>query len=104
MYRLTIQVVRGLGIEGEFDLILGGDSAEDKKPDPGMLNSVMEQLRIAPDRAVIIGDADIDVEAGKRAGVLTCGVTYGLTAKETVAAAGPDFLIDRLSQVTEIFC
>ena len=26
----------------------------------------------------MIGDGDTDVEAGKRAGVVTCGVTYGL--------------------------
>jgi len=104
MQRLTLKVVRGLGIAGEFDLIVGADPNTQKKPQPEMLNSVVEQLQIEPARALMIGDGEIDVQAGKSAGVLTCGVTYGLTAKETVAAAGPDFLIDHLSKLTDIFC
>ena len=76
--RLTVEVVRGLGIAEEFDAILGGDSAAQKKPHPALLNHVLAQFDIAPNRALMIGDGDTDIEAGKRAGVVTCGVTYGL--------------------------
>lgn len=104
MYRLTIEVVRGLGIADEFDIILGGDSATEKKPHPALIQHVVEQFQIAPQRAVMIGDGDIDIEAGKRAGVITCGVTYGLCSREAVAAAQPDVLIDNLSTLHEYFC
>ncbi|MBM4263741.1 MAG: HAD-IA family hydrolase [Deltaproteobacteria bacterium] len=104
MYRLTIEVVRGLGIAEEFDLILGGDSVAEKKPHPALINHAVERFHIAPQRAVMIGDGEIDVEAGRRAGVITCGVTYGLCAREAVAAAQPDFLIDDLSTLYEYFC
>jgi phosphoglycolate phosphatase len=104
MYYLTIEVVRGLGIAGEFDVILGGDSAAHKKPHPALINHVVERFNVAPSRAVIIGDGDIDVEAGKRAGVLTCGVTYGLGRKEAVTAARPDRLIDNLATLHDLFC
>jgi phosphoglycolate phosphatase-like HAD superfamily hydrolase len=52
----------------------------------------------------MIGDGSIDVEAGKLAGVLTCGVTYGLGEKADVIAAGPDYLIDDLSEVRRYVC
>jgi phosphoglycolate phosphatase len=104
MQRLTLEVVRGLGLANEFDLIVGADPNTQKKPHPEMLNSVVEQFHIAPVRALMIGDGEIDVQAGKSAGVHTCGVTYGFTLKETVAAARPDFLIDNLSKLTDIFC
>ena len=102
--RLTVEVVRGLGIAGEFDAILGGDSAAQKKPHPALLNHVLEQFDISPNRAVMIGDGDIDIEAGKRAGVLTCGVTYGLGDKQALAAASPDFLVDDLASLRDFFC
>ena len=54
--------------------------------------------------AVIVGDGDTDIEAGKRAGVMTCGVTYGLGDKSDLIAAAPDLLIDDLTELYDHFC
>ncbi|MBI4490846.1 MAG: HAD-IA family hydrolase [Deltaproteobacteria bacterium] len=104
LHRLTVSVLRGLGIETCFDAILGGDSVAQKKPDPEALNQVLTAFGISPVMALMVGDGDTDIEAGKRAGVLTCGVTYGLGKREEVIATEPDLLIDNLSQLTEYFC
>lgn len=104
LYRLTLSVLRGLGIEPCFDAILGGDSVPEKKPDPGPLNQVLATFDVRPVKALMVGDGGTDVEAGKRAGVVTCGVTYGLGQPEELIAAKPDFLIDDLRQLTEYFC
>jgi len=103
MHRLTLEVVRGLGLEREFDAVLGGDSAAEKKPHPALINGALNRFHIAAPQALMVGDGDTDVEAGKRAGVLTCGVTYGLGNKEDLRAAGPDFLIDDLSELPRYF-
>jgi phosphoglycolate phosphatase len=95
--RLTVAVVRGLGLEKEFDMILGGDSAAQKKP-------VLRRFDVPASGAVMVGDGDTDVEAGKRAGVITCGVTFGLGDKDELIAARPDLLIDDLRQLAENFC
>lgn len=102
--RLTIAVVRGLGVESEFDAILGGDSAAEKKPHPALLMSVLQRFEIPAANALMISDGDTDIEAGKRAGVITCGVTYGLGNKDDLIAAQPDFLIDDLSELGKYFC
>jgi len=104
LYRLTLSVLRGLGIELCFDAILGGDSVPEKKPDPGPLNQVLATFDVRPVKALMVGDGGTDVEAGKRAGVVTCGVTYGLGKSAELIAAKPDFLIDDLRQLTEYFC
>jgi len=104
IHRLTLAVVRGLGVEKEFDMILGGDSGAEKKPHPELLNAVLKRFDVPAAAAVMVGDGDTDVEAGKRAGVITCGVTFGLGAKADLIAAGPDFLIDDLRQLEENFC
>ncbi len=104
MQRLTVAVLRGLGVDDQFDAILGGDSASEKKPHPALLQEVLLRFRIPPAKALMVGDGDTDVEAGKRAGVITCGVTYGLSRKEDITAARPDFLIDELGQLKLYFC
>jgi len=102
--RLTMSILRGLAIRDCFDVILGGDSIAKKKPDPEPLNQVLSQFDISPRRALMVGDSAADIEAGKQAGVYTCGVTYGLCKKGEIVAAKPDFLIDDLYQLTEHFC
>ncbi len=103
MHRLTVAVVQGLGVAAQFDAILGGDSVADKKPHPAMLQSVLEQFGISPANALIVGDGDTDIEAGKRAGVLTCGVTYGLGNPVALRAAGPDMVIDSIAELADYF-
>jgi 2-phosphoglycolate phosphatase len=98
--RFTVAVLRGLGVEDCFDLILGGDSVSRKKPDPEPLRYVLTQLAVPAERAVIVGDGYVDIEAGKCAGVFTCGVTYGMGRKQDLLAAGPSFMIDRIVDLT----
>ena len=100
---LTVSVLKGLGIRDCFDAILGGDSIVNKKPDPEPLNRVLSRFEIRPEKALMVGDSGTDVEAGKRAGVYTCGVTYGLGKREELIRAGPDILIDDIEQLTEHF-
>ena len=104
MHRLTVAVLRGLGVEKQFDAILGGDSAAEKKPHPALIHDALDRFGILPTDAVIVGDGDTDVEAGRRAGVITCGVTYGLGNKEGLIAAQPDVLIDALAELSGYFC
>jgi len=103
VHRLTVAVLRGLGVETEFDAILGGDSALEKKPHPALLNDVLRQFDVPRGRAIIVGDGDTDMEAGKRAGIITCGVTYGLGDRDKLLAAQPDFIIDNLRELLNYF-
>jgi HAD superfamily hydrolase (TIGR01549 family) len=102
--RLTEAVVRGLGVADEFDAILGGDSAAEKKPHPALLQLALGKFHVPAASALMVGDGDTDIEAGKRAGVVTCGVTYGLGNQEDLRAAKPDLLIDRIGALPDYFC
>ena len=104
MQRLSVAIIRGLGVGNQFDAVLGGGSVVDKKPHPALLNEVLQRFQVLPRRALMIGDGNTDVEAGKRAGVVTCGVTYGLGDKESLAAAQPDYVIEDLAQLSNYFC
>ena len=52
--------------------------------------------------ALVVGDTAYDIEMGKRAGVRTCGVTYGNGTRAELARAGADFLIDDFGELLDI--
>lgn len=97
----SVAVLRGLGVESHFDAIVGGDCGLEKKPDPGSIRHVLEKLGIKADKALMIGDGEPDIEAGKAAGVHTCAVTYGLCRADELLAAGPDFAVADLQQLPD---
>ncbi|MGH7886565.1 MAG: HAD family hydrolase, partial [Candidatus Binatia bacterium] len=58
MHRLTLAVVRGLGVAGELDAILGGDSAAENKPHQALLHWALEKFQIPAKSAVMFGDGE----------------------------------------------
>lgn len=103
IYRLALKLLQGLGIESCFDAVFGGDSAADKKPHPALLNAALTKFGLPATGALMVGDGDIDIEAGKRAGVMTCGVTYGLGDKNDLIAAHPDVIINQPIELADYF-
>lgn len=87
------------GIERYFLKILGGDDENYRKPNPLPLINLIKEFNAAKEKTIIVGDSPLDVESGRAAGILTCGVTYGIGRKEEVTAARPDFIIDDIGKL-----
>jgi len=86
-----------------FDSVLGGDSLSERKPNPMGLQLLMTNLNCPVKEVLMIGDSAIDIETGKHAGVITCGVTYGLGDPISLYNSKPDYLIDNLSNLKSLF-
>ena len=93
---LALPLLKGLGIARRFRAVLGGDSLALAKPAPDPIWKLLEDFGVAADRALIVGDSDVDVQAGRAAGIHTCAGTYGYGRLADLRAARPDFLIRRL--------
>jgi 2-phosphoglycolate phosphatase len=100
---LIEKILKALNFLQHFDSILGGDSLEVQKPDPKGLQLLISKLNCPAKQVLMIGDSSIDIETGKQAGVLTCGVTYGLGDPDSLRDAKPDYLIDNLSHLKLLF-
>jgi phosphoglycolate phosphatase len=72
--------VYGPELDGQFD---------DKRE---LIAHLLEHERVAADRAVMIGDRDTDVAAGRANGVRTIGVLWGYGSAAELRAAGADAL------------
>ncbi len=96
---LTYRIVEVLGVKQYFDMVVGPESVKKMKPDPEGIFQVLEQFKIPAQQAIMVGDSHVDVEAGKNAGTVTCGVTYGLGDREELINSSPDILINDMGEL-----
>jgi len=99
--KTAMQLVAKLGWEKdrEYDDIVTASDVPKTRPFPDMIFMAMELMGIDDASTVAkIGDSSIDVEEGKNAACgLTAGITTGAHTRQQLAAADPDYIIDRLS-------
>lgn len=82
-----------LGYDRMFCAIVGGDTCPERKPDPLPLKYVIEKQGVFPGRVLMVGDSEVDVEAGVRAGVRVCGVLWGFGDPAGNPEFTPDWLV-----------
>jgi phosphoglycolate phosphatase len=101
--RFTLKIVRGLGIDGRFVEIIGEDTTPFKKPDPRLLELVMEKWGATKERTVVIGDGINDVLLGRNAGALSCAFLNGITERGQLLALDPDMTCEALAELKTMF-
>ena len=102
--RFTRLILDHFDIGDCFDCIVGGDTVAARKPDPEPVLAALRTLEAPPADAVMIGDSENDVKAGRAAGARTCAVAYGFRTAEQLRVTEPDVLIDRFDQLKDSFC
>jgi len=110
-YRLTIvtnkpfafvePILKGLGLEGLFEFILGGDSLKEKKPDPMPLLHVCKTLDVNVKECVMVGDSKNDILAANACNMQSVGVTYGYNYGEDIGIYSPDIIINDFAELLE---
>ncbi len=89
-----------LGIQDKFDVVVTPQDVTTPKPDPEGLLLVSKKLKLPPASLAIVGDTEIDILAGKKAGVaMTVGVTHGFGSRKSITAAGADKIIDHFDDL-----
>lgn len=73
---------------GQFDMAVGQREGIRSKPAPDSVYAVLRRLAIDPDRAVFIGDSDVDVETAQNAGLPCWAVDWGYRDRAVLEAAG----------------
>ena len=64
-----------LGLDGVFDAWVSAEEVAHGKPAPDVFLRAAEKLGVPPARSVVVEDAPAGVEAGRRGGMRTIGIT-----------------------------
>jgi phosphoglycolate phosphatase len=99
----TEAILKGLHLDGAFRKVIGGDTAPARKPDPDHLALCLAGLDVVMEEVVVVGDSPNDINAARALGAISVGCTFGLVAPGTVKSAHPDFTIDRMDQLADLF-
>lgn len=99
----TDPILAGLHLAGAFRKVVCGDETPARKPDPVHLQVCLVGLDLDPESVVVIGDSPNDVEAARAFGAVSVACTFGLVAPGLLKSSGPDFTIDSMAQLADLF-
>jgi phosphoglycolate phosphatase len=83
--RVSMRILKELGLAKYFRAVYGGNSFETKKPDPLGARTILREFGAAPAEAVLIGDSEVDVQTARNAGTLAAAVNYGFGTHDRAA-------------------
>jgi phosphoglycolate phosphatase len=95
----TRAVLEKFGLLPYFHHIQGTDGFP-SKPAPDVIFRALEGLAGDPAETLMVGDSASDMEAGRRAGIRICAVTYGYGKREDLARFAPDYWVDDLRELS----
>lgn len=84
----AVKHLEWMNIRDYFEHIIGDDQVKHGKPHPEMVGEACARLGLVPSQTVMIGDANGDMQMGKRGGVaLTVGIASGPEARDALRDA-----------------
>mgnify|MGYP000961868770 CR=1 FL=1 len=90
------RLLREHRLDTYFADILGHEDGYPRKPDPAVFIAMVQKHQLKPEETLAIGDREIDILAGKAAGLQTC--LFG----SAEGGATPDLVITDFMQLHEI--
>ncbi|MBE7065886.1 MAG: HAD family hydrolase [Ruminococcaceae bacterium] len=101
--RVSERSLELLGIREFFDVVMCPENTPKMKPAPDGLLISMFMTGFLPENTVMVGDSASDIEAGKAAGVKTCGVLYGIGNTEKLLAADADVYVNSPAEILSVW-
>lgn len=88
--------------DGVFDFAVGEREGIRKKPAPDSVNEVLKTLGCSRDRAVYIGDSDVDIQTAANAQMDHIIVEWGFRDVPFLIAKGAKVLVEKPEEILEI--
>ncbi len=100
-YRISEAIVEGLGLKPHFHRVYGGNSFAEKKPHRIGIETLLKELDVPREQAMMIGDSAVDVRTARNAGVTATGVSFGFQP-DSFHEHPPDHLIDHMPELLQL--
>ena len=100
--RATVRVLKGLELDRFFTVVIGGDSAHGRKPDPAGLLHIAQTCGVSAAETLLVGDSPVDLETARNAGTQICLVRYGFGFR-SVQLSSTEIAIDSMRELPNLF-
>lgn len=95
-------LIRHLGLKKYFNYVLCADKLKSGKPNPMIINKILDKFKLKPKQAIYVGDMVVDLLTGRRAKMKTVIVTTGSSSRKEIEAENPDLMISDIGQLLKI--
>jgi phosphoglycolate phosphatase len=95
----SLALIEALGLTKHFTAIAGQDTFPFRKPDPRHLFKTIELAGGDPERALMVGDSQTDIDTAKAAGIPVVAVDFGYTDRH-VREFEPSAIISHFDELT----
>ncbi|MEC9484667.1 MAG: HAD-IA family hydrolase [Candidatus Izemoplasma sp.] len=89
------------GLSDYFDLFIGWDDVPNPKPHEDAVNTVLVALNNVK-QAIMIGDNQGDILAGKNAGIYSAGVAWSFKGSAHLMLVDPDYMLKDMPDIFRI--
>ncbi len=89
------------GLDKLFDEFVGLDDVKNPKPHPDAINEVLKRFPTCVG-AIMIGDNQGDILAGKNAGIYSAGVAWSLKGTNHLLEVSPDFILEDMDDIFRV--
>lgn len=98
-----VQALCELHFKGLFDVAIGEKDGIDRKPAPDMVYAALDVLGVSKDRAVYVGDSEVDITTAKNSGLDMIAVGWGFRGEEFLLSRGAERVYTSPAEVGETF-
>ncbi len=95
------KAIQGTGLSGFFDSTRTADQTA-SKPQPDMLDEIIEEIGVRKERTVMIGDSIHDIEMANNASIASIAVTSGANTYEQLQKFNPLITLPQTIQILDI--
>ncbi|MEW5899490.1 MAG: HAD-IA family hydrolase [Bacillota bacterium] len=99
----TRRTVELTGLNRYLDVLVTAQDVNRHKPFPDPIQKALALFNASPRTAIYVGDSYFDMQAGRQAGTVTLGVTWGMATREELLACEPDGLLESWADLTVRF-
>lgn len=83
-----------------FTAVFGQRDNVPTKPDPQVVNEIIQIAGVSKEEVVYIGDSGVDMQTGCNAGVTTIGACWGFRPKSELEEFHPDLLAEKPEDIS----
>ncbi len=87
---------------GVFEHVQGALPGVPVKPDPTLLDRLLEKMEADREHTLFVGDSSVDIQTGQNGGLDTCGVLWGFRSRQELEEAGACYLVEHPGQLLAV--
>ncbi len=98
----TEKLIKKFFPEVEFIEVCGNREGVPLKPDPALVELILEKAEVEPENIFMVGDSAVDIQTAHNAKIHSVGVSWGFRSRTELEQAGAEHIADTAEELKQI--